>query len=342
MVVMLAAIFEPILLGFPSARFTVGFYVSRFYGIVVSSTLLLVALMETRAVYHRLLILTKQLHLEQENRLATLEAVIGAVRHELRQPMTAIRLNAEAGLLLLKNKRPPPEFGECLVQITGDCARVASLITNIGGALGTSSVKPQSVDVNVVIQRAIEIQQRELDATRVAVSTDLADDLPPASCEAGHLLQVLINLMQNAIDAIRKVPNGHRFLQISSRTGGADEVVLTLEDSGGGIERPNLARIFQPFVSTKPGGIGLGLSISRSIVERYYGKMSVSNGSSGAIFQVILPVWPTVSEAAIRPRNTNLSSIGNGADTPAPFTPPQISLDAVPCFGSPPTAYADR
>jgi signal transduction histidine kinase len=289
MVVMLAAVFEPILLGFPSSRFKLGFYVSRFFGIVSSSTLLLVMLMETRSVYHRLLTLTARLQHEQDNRLTTLEAAIGAVRHELRQPIAAIRLNAEAGVLFLKDEKP--EVGECLVQIIGDTARLNSIITNIGGALGTSAVKPQKVDVNSIIRRAIEIQQRDLDTNGVVASTHLVEDLPSASCEAGHLLEVLINLMQNAIDALRKVPQGRRFLKIAARAGATDEVVLTVEDTAGGIDSLNLARVFQPFVSTKPGGMGLGLPICRSIVERYSGKMSVSNGSSGAVFQVSLPVW---------------------------------------------------
>jgi signal transduction histidine kinase len=146
------------------------------------------------------------------------------------------------------------------------------------------------LDVNEVIQEVVELLHGELNSRRVSVRTDLSRDLPLTSADRVQLQQVVLNLIMNAGEAMSAMPDGSRILKISSERGQPDEVVIAVEDSGPGIDPKNVDRIFDAFFTTKSQGMGMGLSICRSIVESHGGRLWASaRRPHGSIFYVTLP-----------------------------------------------------
>jgi signal transduction histidine kinase len=145
-------------------------------------------------------------------------------------------------------------------------------------------------DVDVLVREVVEMLDADLLTGRVSVSIEAHHDLPELLLNRGQLQQVLLNLITNAIEAMRSVTDRTRQLRIKSETSGSQGVVVTVEDSGTGIDRKDKDRIFEPFFTTKSSGTGLGLTICRSIIEAHGGTLSASvNKPYGTIFRVALP-----------------------------------------------------
>jgi signal transduction histidine kinase len=206
----------------------------------------------------------------------TVGAMTASIAHEIKQPLGAIAANANAGLRWLKRANPDiAETEAALHRIVRDSERVDEVITSIRAMFGRKSGERNSVDVRSLIDDALALTQRELEAHRIIAHNNAPGDLPPASADRVQLQQVLVNLIMNAIDAMSAVSERERRLNIGSSTDG-EEITVIITDTGGGIEQDQLDRIFEPFFTTKSDGMGLGLSICRSIVEAHGGRLWVA------------------------------------------------------------------
>ncbi len=215
-----------------------------------------------------------------------------AIAHEVNQPLTAIVTNANFSLRQLKGPTANlDELRTAITEIVSDATRASAVISRIRGLLVKGSPRRTELDINKTIQEVISLLRNELARNRVSLRTDFASDLPRVPGDPVQLQQVLINLVVNAIEAMRTSTDRRRELRIRSAKN-ADGILVQVQDSGPGI-KPELADgIFEPFFTTKAEGIGMGLAISRSIIESHGGQLSLVSASQGALFQFILPNDP--------------------------------------------------
>jgi PAS domain S-box-containing protein len=215
-----------------------------------------------------------------------------AIAHEVNQPLTAIVTNANFSLRQLKGSTANlDELRTAITEIVNDATRASAVISRIRGLLVKGSPRRMELDINKVIQEVITLLRNELTRNRVSLRTDVASNLPPVSGDPVQLQQVLINLVMNAIEAMRLHTDRTRELRIRSAKN-TDGILVQVQDSGPGI-KPELADgIFEPFFTTKAEGIGMGLAISRSIIESHGGQLSLVSASQGTLFQFTLPIHP--------------------------------------------------
>jgi PAS domain S-box-containing protein len=215
-----------------------------------------------------------------------------AIAHEVNQPLTAIVTNATFSLRQLKGSTANlDELRTAITEIVNDATRASAVISRIRGLLAKGSPRRMELDINKVIQEVITLLRNELTRNRVSLRTDFASNLAPVSGDPVQLQQVLINLVVNAIEAMRLYTDRTRELRIRSAKN-AHGILVQVQDSGPGI-KPELADgIFEPFFTTKAEGIGMGLAISRSIIESHGGQLSLVSASQGTLFQFILPINP--------------------------------------------------
>jgi PAS domain S-box-containing protein len=215
-----------------------------------------------------------------------------AIAHEVNQPLTAIVTNANFSLRQLKGSTANlDELRTAITEIGNDATRASAVISRIRGLLVKGSPRRMELDINKVIQEVITLLRNELTRNHVSLRTDFASNLAPVSGDPVQLQQVLINLVVNAIEAMRLYPDRTRELRIRSAKN-AHGILVQVQDSGPGIKPELVDGIFEPFFTTKAEGIGMGLAISRSIIESHGGQLSLVSASRGALFQFILPVNP--------------------------------------------------
>jgi C4-dicarboxylate-specific signal transduction histidine kinase len=226
---------------------------------------------------------------EQENKLMTFEAMASSLVHEIRQPLTGIAAFGGATLRFLKKSPPDLQKAESTVSRMIDAShRANEVLEGVRGLFAKGEPHKAPLDVNGLIAEALRILQPELDSHKVETRLTLNSALPPVSGHRGQLLEVIINLIHNALEAMASA-DGRRVLKIRTEptAGGA---AIALEDTGPGVSLEKAEGIFDAFVSTKPNGTGLGLAICRMIVERHEGELSFSAANPrGAIFRVVLP-----------------------------------------------------
>jgi len=222
-------------------------------------------------------------------RRATMREATATIAHEVNQPLAAIVANGNAALRWLR--KTPPEVAEAVAnvnQIISDGHRASGVIAGIRGMFKKDEHAKVLLDVNVVIQEVLELMQGEL--KRVSIHTKLSRDLPQISADHVQLQQIILNLVTNALEAMSANPLGSRVLNVSSKLGQSDEVIIAVEDSGPGIDPKDRDRIFDAFFTTKSQGMGMGLSICRSIVESHGGRLWASGRRPhGSIFYLTLP-----------------------------------------------------
>jgi len=290
MVVAVAAISELGLVSLTSARFVLGFYAGRLFSLVTSTTVLVVLLAETSRLYARLVHSNMMLQRERQNKLMNLEAMAASISHEARQPLGALASNASAAVRFLK--RTPPDLEEAqsaLNRIVSDSRRTSEIFDNLRALFGKSSPSLDPVDVNKVIVGALDGLRTDLTDHEIMTRVELTPELPPVAGHEGQLQEVIVNLVRNAIDAMNAMQNVHRTLQVRTEQQG-DKIIVSVEDTGPGIDPEKLDHIFDPFVTTKGHGMGLGLAICRMIVERHEGELSASPAHPhGVVFQIVLP-----------------------------------------------------
>jgi PAS domain S-box-containing protein len=241
-----------------------------------------------------------QSKLAHVTRLATLNEVTASIAHEVNQPLAAIVANGNAALRWLR--RTPPEVAEAarnVNQIIGDGHRASAVVASIRGIFKKDEHGKVLLDVNEVIQEVLELLHGELSSKRVSVRTKLSGDLPQISADQVQLQQVVLNLVTNAVEAMSALSDASRVLNVSSKPSQSDEVIIAVEDSGPGIDPKDLNRIFDAFFTTKSQGMGMGLSICRSIVESHGGRLWASTRRPhGSIFYFTLPSAAAVDARA--------------------------------------------
>ena len=224
-------------------------------------------------------------------RQTTMHEVTATIAHEVNQPLAAIVANGNAALRWLR--KTPPEVAEAMAnvnQIISDGHRASGVIASIRGMFQKDEHARVLLDVNVAIREVLELLHGELSSKRISVRTKLSRDLPQVLADHGQLQQVILNLVTNAIEAMGGNPLGSRALNVSSKPSQPDEVIIAVEDSGPGIDPKDLGRIFDAFFTTKSQGMGMGLSICRSIVESHGGRLWASERRPpGSIFYLTLP-----------------------------------------------------
>jgi C4-dicarboxylate-specific signal transduction histidine kinase len=238
-----------------------------------------------------------QTELAHVNRVATMGQLTASIAHEVNQPIAATVSNAQAGLRWL-NRQPPDldEVRESLACIAEDGKRAGEVIAGIRDLIKKAPPRKDRVELNGAIREVIEITRSEAVKNGVSMQTELADDLPLIQGDRVQLQQVMLNLIVNAVEATSGVSGESRELLISTRKTETGGVRVAVRDSGPGLTPAALEHLFEPFYTTKPSGLGLGLSICRSIIEAHGGRLWASaNVPRGAVFQFTVPEYPGVS-----------------------------------------------
>jgi signal transduction histidine kinase len=226
------------------------------------------------------------------NRVATAGEMTASIAHEVSQPLAAMAANASAGLRWLRNKAPDlDQAREALQNIVSDAHRAAEVMGGIRTMFKRDSQERTPINLNDVIRIVLGLVRRELQTEGIVVETALSTSLPLVRGDSGQLQQVILNLVRNAADAMSLVSGRPRVLTVKSAIHGFDGVLVTVQDSGAGIDPKDVDRIFDSFFTTKTQGMGMGLSICRSIIEAHGGRLWASSSVDvGAVFNIQMPV----------------------------------------------------
>jgi PAS domain S-box-containing protein len=232
-----------------------------------------------------------QAELERVARLTTIGELAASIAHEINQPLSAISTNCFAALRWLGHEVPNlAEAKQALERTSKEAQRASDVIGRIRALLKHDKPKYAPLEINDVIKEVVTMTQSALEARGVSVRIELPPGLPRAVGDRVQLQQVLLNLIMNGADAMSLIANGQRTLGISSRVESSDNVLVSIEDSGTGVGEDLAHRIFDPLFTTKPNGMGMGLTICKSIVEGHGGRIWALPGSpNGTVFQFTVP-----------------------------------------------------
>ena len=256
-----------------------------------------------------------QNELAHVSRVTTMGELAASIAHEVNQPLAGIVTNANASLRWLAGDSPNlTEARDAIRRIIRDGNRAGDVISRMRALFKKASAAKEPVDINEVIQEVLILTQTELQKNRVSLRTQFANDLPIVIGDKIQLQQVILNLVLNGIEAMSGVAEGPRELCVSSQKvtkvpseAGKEtiegntlsdpesgSVLIAVRDSGPGLDATELQRVFEPFYTTKSQGMGMGLAISRSIVEAHHGRLwATANAPRGAVFQFTLPIRVT-------------------------------------------------
>ena len=228
---------------------------------------------------------------DREGRQIAMDVMAASVAHEINQPLGAMVTNANAALRWMANATPDlDEARAALERIIKDGQRANQVIGGIRSMFKKDIHGRAQLSVNDLVREVATMIEVDLRTQRVSISLELREGLPQCIADRGQLQQVFLNLCANAIEAMRSVDRA-RLLRIKSDIiKESSHVLVTIEDSGTGIDGKDIDRIFQPFFTTKASGTGIGLAICQSIIESHGGSLQVSaNNPHGTIFHVVLP-----------------------------------------------------
>jgi C4-dicarboxylate-specific signal transduction histidine kinase len=224
-------------------------------------------------------------------RVTAMGELTASIAHEVNQPLAAVVTNGNASLRWLSND--PPNFDEArqaLRNIVRDGNRASDVIARIRAVLKKSELAARQLDLNEIIREIVALTQGEVERRGASLRTDLAASLPVVIGDRVRLQQVLLNLVINALDAMNDVMDRPRIIEICSGAPKPKLILIAVKDSGVGLDAEKASRLFEAFYTTKPDGLGMGLSISRSIVEEHGGRLwAAPNEGPGATFQFTLP-----------------------------------------------------
>jgi signal transduction histidine kinase len=237
-----------------------------------------------------------QAELARAARLTTMAALSASIAHEVTQPLAAIVTNGEACVRLLASNRPNlAETQKAVASIIRDARRAADVVGRVRALLKKSDLDRMPLDLGQVIRDVLDLVQPAVTRHRIVLQTSLADDLPLVLGDRIQLQQVVLNLLTNAIEAMRDIADRRREVVISARLhdAGLDAgVVVAVKDTGVGFEQADVGQLFEALYTTKPDGLGMGLSISRSTILSHGGHLwATPNTGHGATFQFLLPAW---------------------------------------------------
>lgn len=230
------------------------------------------------------------------SRVATLGALTASIAHEVNQPLSGIITNTSTCLRMLAADPPNVDGArETARRTLRDGNRASEVITRLRTLFSKKEPTIESFDLNEATREVIALSLNEFKGNRVILRSELADDLPMVAGDRVQLQQVILNLLRNASDAMSNVEDRPRQLLVRTERDDADRVRLSVEDSGTGFEPQVADRLFQAFYTTKDDGMGIGLSVSRSIIEAHQGRLwATSNDGRGAIFSFSIPCWALV------------------------------------------------
>jgi signal transduction histidine kinase len=294
-------------------RYTISWYAGRFYQLVTATVVMAVLLVEMTTLYadvarsntqlqHERLLLERAVQAqrrEREARLVTGDAVAAMIAHEVKQPLAAMITRSDTGFRWLD--RPVPNLDKAKADfrhIAADGQRAAAVIDSIRANFRNDDRIKLSLDVNDLIQESVALARDDLQNHRILVKADSNPQKPRVIGDRIQLEQLLLNLITNAIDsmAAKEEP---RILCVKSEVRHDGDVEVSVEDTGTGISPQDMARVFNPLFTTKSSGMGMGLSICRSIVEAHEGQLwAAPNSPEGAVFRFVLPADAGTSAGA--------------------------------------------
>ena len=298
LIVALCALLLEVLLAsvLSAGRYNLAWYAGRFYQLVTATTVMVVLLAEMAGLYAGLArshtMLQRAIDAqgrERDARLITGGAVAATIAHEVKQPLTAMITRCYTGLRSLDHVTPDLDKARARFrEIADDGHRAATLIESIRATFRSDARVREPLEVDPLIDEALALLDYELTSHRISVTVERSASLPRVMGDRIQLQQVLLNLMANAIEAMATV-NDARVLVVSSNARDDGGVVISIADTGTGIDAQDMQRVFTPLFTTKPGGMGMGLSICRSIIEAHDGMLWIApNAPRGSIFQFAL------------------------------------------------------
>ena len=238
-----------------------------------------------------------QAELAHVSRLTTMGELTASIAHEVNQPLTAVVNNANASISLLSEGTPNlEEVREALAEIVDDANRASDVITRVRQLAKRAPFEKSLLDLRDVVQDVLALARYESGTRHITIRVDLSENLPSVSGDRVQLQQVLLNLVMNGMDAMSQVAEAKRVLVICGRRethDGVSRALLNVQDSGSGFKPEEMDRLFEAFFTTKPQGMGMGLAISRSIIEAHGGRLwAEPNQGAGATFLFSLPAAP--------------------------------------------------
>jgi C4-dicarboxylate-specific signal transduction histidine kinase len=237
--------------------------------------------------------------LARVNRVMLLSELTSSIAHEVKQPLSAIATSASAATRWLATA--PPHFDEAttaLERIVRDCQRAAEIIGRVSALVKKEAPRKDLLDINAAILEVIAMSEDVLQSNHVILRTGLSSGLPVVTADRVQVQQVILNLITNAVEAMKAEAGGPRELTVNSGWDDETELFIEVRDSGAGLDPAHLDRLFESFHTTKSGGMGLGLAISRSIVKAHGGQISAApNQPRGAVFRFTLPAPRDVPSA---------------------------------------------
>jgi PAS domain S-box-containing protein len=240
-----------------------------------------------------------QAELARVQRATIMGEITASIAHEINQPLAAIVTNASSGLRWLTNRTP--DLGEAqtaLRRIVSDGHRASEVVGSIRAMFRSGQRENAYYDVNALIREVLALVNGELETNKVVAQVELSEGMPKVLADRVQLQQVVLNLMMNAIEAMGSVHNGARILGVNSELRDARDILITVKDSGPGIDPQNIDRIFDRFFTTKSNGMGMGLSICRSIVEAHNGRLwAEPDVRPGSVFRILLPVGGAAAQS---------------------------------------------
>jgi signal transduction histidine kinase len=312
LVVALSALLLEVLLAsvLSAGRYNLAWYAGRFYQLVTATVVMVVLLAEMAQLYAGLARSNTMLQRERgmlqraidaqrrerDARLITGDAVAATIAHELKQPLTAMITRSYTGLRWLDHSSPDLEKAKAgFKQIADDGHRAAAVIDSIRAGFRNDARVRAPLDIYNLVEEAIALLQDELEGHRISVKVEPSTRLPRVMGDRIQLQQVLLNLITNAVEAMATV-DGPRVLEVSANVQDDGRVMISIADTGMGIGAEDVQRVFNPLFTTKAGGMGMGLSICRSIIEAHDGMLWVlPNAPRGSIFQFVLAGDPATS-----------------------------------------------
>ena len=290
LVALWAWLIETLLLSLNSIRFNL-FWYGGVFGVIASCVVLLVLLYETTMLYARVALSAEARSKEGERQRVALQVVAGSVAHELQQPLAAIIHNSEAAQDLL-GQHPPdlPAARAAIDDVASDAHRASDIISSINVSLKGVPSPAAPVSIGIIVRDTLKLLRGELRTNNVAVQLDIPSDLPMVLGNGSQLMQVLVNLITNAIESMANVTDRPRVLTVRASRRLPSNVSVMVADSGKGIATEHAAHIFDPFFTTKSRGAGLGLAICRRIIEAHGGHISTSPATNhGLACEILLP-----------------------------------------------------
>ena len=243
-----------------------------------------------------------QIELARANRVAMLGQLSASIVHEVNQPLSGMLINASTSLRMLASDPPNAAAArETIRRAIRDARRASDVVKRLHALFAKEDGPAELMDLNDATREVIALFQTDLGGGRIVVRSELTDDLPSVTANRIQIQQVVLNLVRNALDAMSDCDGRPGWLLTSTGRTDAGGIFLAVADSGPGIEPENLERIFDAFYTTKPGGLGIGLSICRAIIEAHGGNLwATTGGLGGALFKLTLPPATDGARHALR------------------------------------------